>query len=197
MLNFPYEPYFMNTICFSVEADYWSCAKCYSSRTFKNYDIESMVSETRLKNKSMLQDFIKKNKEKLKYFYDMSYIAFYICINERTEQWFVTCTIPYGSSDFDSKAFSELKLEDKLKFLEKECEFIPVTLIYEDIDVYDGESHLWSHIKEDEHAMKDLESYLSGLQFQPRDNIWYILRLNKHGDVYLERDLTLSPRNKK
>ena len=73
------------------------------------------------------------------------------------------------------------------------CDFIPIQVFRESFHDR-GESHKWSHIKDNKLLMESLGSFLSGLKHHPKDDVYYYIKINRNADEYLKRDNDMSPK---
>lgn len=140
--------------------------------------------------------------DKLRYIGDFSGLDFGIMFNEETEKIIMRFPSMIDEEDkqlyplYDEDEFKNMKIIDKLEWMYNNCEFIPFRVIYEDIEP-EYTSHKFSHIKRDSFSMNLLKDYLENSQFQPKDNIYYFIKMNpKTKQYYLKRDLNRSPKHK-
>ena len=140
--------------------------------------------------------------DKLRYIGDFSGLDFGIMFYQETEEILLRFPTMINEDDkqlyplYDENEFKDMKIIDKLEWMYIHCEFIPFRIIYEDINP-EYTSHKFSHIKRDTFSMNLLKDYLEESEFQPKDNIFYFIKLNpKSKKYYLKRDLYRSPKYK-
>lgn len=166
-------------------------------------NIDEMFSIVQYSDKNnAIKKWIVEHIDKCKYIGDFSGLEFGIQIIEESES--VCLRFPCYIDDVDKvlyPGYDEMEFKDmdtitKLEWMYKNCEFIPLRVIHEDISVSNIErSYKFSHIKRDTCAMQLLEKYFNDLEFQPSDNVYYFIGFNsKTRTWYLKRDLNKSPK---
>lgn len=150
-----------------------------------------------------LRNWLIQNKEKVVYdcyeFDRRSMIVF----DERSEE--VTIKDPWTTPGNESckpdtdqiSQYNEMTTFDKLSWIQNHCNRISVAFLKEDL--FDSNSHMWSHLKAVSEIKSSLEYYLESVckdSNQPSDKVFYFLNYSGTGYYYLKRDLYDSPRNK-
>ena len=161
------------------------------------HDINRMMNMLRDNEPSGVREWMLSHIDKIRHMYDFSGLAFGIVIHERTEVFSIYCPGgDYNSNDnwFIMSEWAQLDLLGRLDWMYENCDFIPINIFVEHF--YErGESHKWSHIKGNEFLMTSLESFLNGLEYPPKDDVYYYIKVNRNGDKYLKRDNDMSPKS--
>lgn len=173
-----------------------------ASEPISRYYISNIFTDImnpRLKDNKKVLHGMFAHREKIFEFKDFSGIGFGIIIDEKLET--VRFSVPHPSEEdkelypgYDFAKFDKMSITDKLKWFNDHCEFIPIIIYYENFE--DGDSHKYSHIKKNLGYL-GLVEYISQAKFKPSDNVYYFIRHDHKGNIWLQRDLEKSPRRTK
>lgn len=206
ILPYPYEAY--DHHCRSILRDFdeyrnmiygWVEKNTFNVST--DFIIDKFDKFGNIQTNQIVKLWVQEHPDKVRYIPDFSGLAFGICIDERVEKVYVR--YPHISKeedkvlypDYDQEVFESMDITAKLDWMNEHCVFIPFRVLHEIIEV-GGDSYKFSHIKNNNRMMQYLSEYLSKLDFQPKDDVYYYICANKHGFVYLKRDLNMSPKEK-
>lgn len=95
---------------------------------------------------------------------------------------------------YNEVEFKKLNIIEKIDWMYEHCLFIPICLYSEDL--YDGNSHKYSHIKRNNDIMEGISAYLESMDYPPADDIYYFIEKGKKG-IFLKRDNNKSPKKSK
>lgn len=167
-----------------------------SRHTIDAERIDSLLSVLRGNIPEGVREWMVDHADKLIEISDFSGLSFGIELHEREEALFIHCPLTdYNSNDdwYIYEDFKDQSLIGMLGWLYDNCEFVPIRIVHETFHDR-GESHKWSHIKDNELLMESLGSFLAGLEYPPKDDVYYYIKINRNADEYLKRDNIKSPR---